>query len=149
MKRIKIGNIKGHTKSVYLEKHSWDCEWYWGFGYLEARDMHFHFSEVVPNQSGGKELVFDFGCDDKTVIELEPGLDGWILMELFQQAYALKNVAEMYHTGCAGADMLSNMGIGSYRSKESNKKIAKKVNAELKRVLDDVWEYVITAVENN
>ena len=41
---------------VWLEKESWDCDWYWGFGYLHtytnnanperARDidMHTHFN---------------------------------------------------------------------------------------------------------
>jgi len=149
VKRIKIGNIKGKVKSVYLEKHRWDCDWYWGFGYLETRDMHFHFDGVTPNQSGSKELVFDIGCEDKVIVELEPGLDGWILMELFQQAYTLKKGAEMYYTGCAGISALHTIGINSYRSEESNKEIAKKINIELERVLDNVWRYVTTAVENN
>ena len=32
---------------VYLSKHSWDCGWYWGFGYVGNRDCHFHLSNAA------------------------------------------------------------------------------------------------------
>ena len=47
---------------VWLEKESWDCGWYWGFGYLHtysnnrcperSRDLnsHFHFDSTFLNK---------------------------------------------------------------------------------------------------
>ena len=26
----------------WLESESWDCNWYWGFGYLGNKNCHYH-----------------------------------------------------------------------------------------------------------
>ena len=55
-------------KHVYLEEPSWDCGWYWGFGYLHgytndkapelSRDIsfHTHFDSMF---LGGRKCAYD------------------------------------------------------------------------------------------
>jgi len=135
MKKIRIGKLEDSGESVFLEKHNWDCDWYWGFGYLETRHSHFHFESMVPNKSDKSYLIFDLGY--KAKLNLDPKLNGWVLMELFAQAYTLKHVAELYHRGCAGIGDAKGLGIKKDREK------AKEINSELEAVLDNIWKYVV------
>ena len=34
-------------EKLYIEKHSFDCGWYWGFGYIGNKNIHTHFSELL------------------------------------------------------------------------------------------------------
>lgn len=35
-KQIYLLGKNKHNKLVWLEEPSWDCDWYWGFGYMET-----------------------------------------------------------------------------------------------------------------
>ena len=60
-KNIYLIGINSKGKKVFLEHPSWDCGWYWGFGYLEtytnnrqitrSKDIksHSHFSNFDEN----------------------------------------------------------------------------------------------------
>ena len=48
--------INQENEKVWLEKPSWDCDWYWGFGYVEIFnqnysdiDTHTHFNLLFFN----------------------------------------------------------------------------------------------------
>ena len=139
MEKIRIGQLENSGESVFLEKHSWDCDWYWGLGYLETSHSHFHFRNVVPNESGENHLVFDSGY----TIKLDPRLNGWVLMELFAQAYVLKDVAEMYYIGHVGIGDARGLGI------EKNREKAKELNSELETILNNIWEYIVESLEGD
>lgn len=117
-KDIYLFGINSEGKKIWLEAPSWDCEWYWGFGYMEtytnndnpekAKDImsHSHFSGLV----GGQEK-YDF--ETRKTIKLEyihnvydnPDFSGftfdketgWKISELFKQFYLLKDMAEFCH----------------------------------------------------
>ena len=38
--KIKLGVVNNET--IYLTPPSWDCDWYWGFGYLGNKNCHYH-----------------------------------------------------------------------------------------------------------
>ena len=139
MEKIRIGKLGDSGEDVFFEKHSFDCNWYWGFGYLETRHSHFHFDSVIPTESGRNYLLFDL--DHEIEIELDPKLDGWLLMELFAQAYALKHAAELYHIGHAGIGDARGLGI------ERNEEKAKEINSELETVLDNIWKYIVDSLK--
>ncbi len=132
MDRVKIGYMVNNRKTIpiYLTKHSWDCDWYWGFGYVGNDDMHFHMSSVVPNKSDKNVLFFE-GIGE---VKLLKKYDGWKLMELFAEAYNLSNCAEMYYRGGAG------ISCDGFIKKDEEK--AKEINKELEKLLDYIWEYV-------
>jgi len=137
---VLIGKLKNSGDEIYLEKHNWDCEWYWAFGYLGNKDLHFHMSEMIPNVSNSKEIAFKMFNDDIDVIILDEKLDGFVIMELFKQAYTLKDYAELLHMGHAGIGNANNLGINQ------DKELAKQVNAKLEKVLDDIWNYITTSL---
>ena len=97
---------------IYLSAPSWDCDWYWGFGYLGNKNEHYHLSSYA-NQtkcitdSEGKFSVFTekrnknmYDCllEDYT---LNPRIYSnlWTFCELSQTAYALKESAEVLQRG--------------------------------------------------
>lgn len=62
-KEVYLIGINEDGEKVFLEEPSWDCGWYWGFGYLEtytnnrqitrSRDIqsHSHFQDFDENSS--------------------------------------------------------------------------------------------------
>ena len=92
----------------WLEEASWDCEWYWGFGYIEtftnnknpqlAKDInsHSHFDVMFFNNRGGYTAFTEF-FEDMTVDEEEL----WELLELMKTFYILSEYSECIHRGGA------------------------------------------------
>lgn len=100
---VLFGMTESHGR-LWLAPPSWDCGHYWGFGYLQNRDNHTHFSSFV----GGDITAYD---DEKRAwvklrhihnVYANPNLvectfsekEGWMLAELFSQFYNLKKMAE-------------------------------------------------------
>ncbi len=115
----------------WLEAPKWDCDWYWGFGYIKtytinkkpqhSRDINSHQhatdfkSEWFTEWNGSKPIL-----KKQTFTEEE----GWELSELFMQFYHLQNQAEFWGRGkmhCA------NTTIKSWE----DKKLAKKINEKM------------------
>lgn len=44
IKDYKFGTRKEDGQLIMLRAPSWDCEWYWGFGYLGNKNEHYHLS---------------------------------------------------------------------------------------------------------
>ena len=92
----------------WLEAPTWDCNWYWGFGYIEtytdnerphlSRDINSHehadnfISKWFTSWNGSKPRL-----KESTFSEAE----GWELSELFAQFYFLREAAEMFGRGKA------------------------------------------------
>ena len=140
VKEILIGT-NSHGKTVYLQKHHWDCDWYWACGYLENNNLHFHFSSMVPNKSDKHKIVFDAGFSEPETVKLVPGLDGWILMELFKQVYILKDYYELVYIGHANITEKAN-GV------EKNLERATEIKNEMEKILNVIWEYVTNNTKN-
>jgi hypothetical protein len=84
----------GHSEqygAVYLSRHSWDCNWYYGLGYLGNKNCHYHFESYLDGKHWKIEDVFT-----KTWLNQS---QWWILLDMFKQAYALKHCAEVYRYG--------------------------------------------------
>ena len=102
-----LGTDKYGTK-YWMEEPSWDCGWYWGFGYIEtyqenknpskAEDIwsHSHFdllSEKNMNlYDGFKEKFTDTPLEDEEI---------WQLCELMKTFYIMREYAEVLHRGDA------------------------------------------------
>jgi hypothetical protein len=103
----------------WLEAPSWDCGWYWGFGYVETYkrnaapakahdiDSHSHIDSSFMGQMEvydfekrchvkGKYIHNIYDCptlSETTFTEKE----GWELSELFKQFYLLREMADFSH----------------------------------------------------
>lgn len=91
----------------WLEQGRFDCEWYWGFGYVEtytnnkrpdrARDIssHQHFDGLFFRGPKNGFEQFKALLVQRTVSDAEL----WALLELMQSAYTARHYADMLHRG--------------------------------------------------
>ena len=90
---------------IYLKKPSWDCGWYWGFGYLVGYNakgkptlhMQTHFDTMFLTPSNGIWGVERFKQYFKTIGLPEPSL--WKLCDYMKSFYALQDAAEVLFRG--------------------------------------------------
>jgi hypothetical protein len=121
---------------IYLSKHSWDCDWYYGFGYLGNKNTHFHMEQFLRNGPDLYSPIEKFLTETKIT---QP--EWWVILDMFKQAYALKHCAEVYQHG---GHLSSNAGVTDIlRSGEK----AKALNEDLGKLLDRTWDYVRKVVE--
>jgi hypothetical protein len=94
IKKFKLGVVEG--EAIYISPPSWDCGWYWGFGYLGNRHCHYHLDGL---SAGKNQNLYDamrehFG-DSLTI----PSEKLWEFCELAKTAYSLKETAEVLGRG--------------------------------------------------
>ena len=96
----------------WLEQASFDCEWYWGLGYVESYRgcgqsskswrSHQHFDGLFLKPAKFVEGYKDF-FDDRTLMEDK---EIWTLLELMSAAYKCREYSDMLHLG--GAHITTN-----------------------------------------
>ena len=95
-----LGYLKGTKKSVYLKDFEWECDWYWGGGYIGNSSFHAHFDGAflkVPDIRGHclnsknacfiivKTIVFTYLCGmKKDQIQTLPPLSVTLSLEEYQ-----------------------------------------------------------------
>jgi len=109
--------------NYWLEGPTWECNWYWGFGYVETytnnknprkstdKNSHQHidssflgkqeyYDHVTKAWKQGEYIhnLYDSPKFIKTTFDEQTG---WILSELFNEFYTLKKAAELFHRGGA------------------------------------------------
>lgn len=107
-KKIYLLGADAEGTKYWLEAPSWDCDWYWGFGYVEtytnnnypnrSRDInsHQHFDSLFLNDSkvnafdAFKEFFKETTLDQKEI---------WLLIDYMQSFYTLKRAAAMLGRG--------------------------------------------------
>lgn len=99
--------INQEGKKVWLEEPSWDCDWYWGFGYLEilslesapekSKDIisHTHWDSSVRNSGKNAYDWFKEYFKDTPLKEKEI----WVLCELMATFYCLREYSDFCHRG--------------------------------------------------
>lgn len=136
MNKIYLGKVQEDFNSdahvsgelIYISKHSWDCDWYWGFGYIGNKHLHTNISSLIKGESDINKIFSSTKLTQN---------DWWIIRDLFKQAYALKPAAEIYRYG------------GHQKTVEGltdiikNSDMAAKINADLQIVLDTLWDYLL------
>jgi hypothetical protein len=142
--KILLGKAKADAgtsadgENIWLEKHKWDCGWYWGFGYVGNKDCHFHFESMLYIKDGKGSCKY--GASDLFETTNITDKEWWVIRDLFVQAYALKKAAEVYRYG---GHQINQTGVTDIIK---NKERADQINADLAKVLDLVWDYACKAV---
>jgi len=141
--KIYLGRTKDSSKEfVYLNGFSWDCEWYWGGGYISTKSMHTHFDGCflnVPDYRG--HSLGDFtpqnlsnGCAvwedlDKFLDDAQfTDKEWWRIKDLYKQFYSLREAAETFQYG-------GHCTSEGRNSSEINKEMADKINEHIEQVL--------------
>ena len=97
--------------NFWLKEPTWDCGWYWGFGYVSTYQSHQHYDglcfkkyEYYDHKKGCfQQGEYIHKLSDRpdvvacSLIEREQ----WILSDLMKMAYTLKKTAELYRQGNA------------------------------------------------
>lgn len=139
-------------EEVWLASPSWDCGWYWGFGYLHTKNSLFHVSGLV-----GQQEYYDYEkqCfrkggyvhniyDSPQLIETAfSEKEGWLLSELFKQFYLLKDMAAFCHKdkpGCHVTTSPVDHGTMIEWFNHINTVMIPKITAEIIRILSPVEE---------
>ena len=117
----------------WLEQATWDCDWYWGLGYVEtytcssspssSRDIrsHNHFNSMFFKKNVScYEAFTDFFLD----IPLGEN-EAWKLLELMKAAYTAREYSDMLHTG--GAHISQNPVKETIRQQTEYDRINQKV----------------------
>ena len=142
--KILLGKLKSDAgtsadgENMWLEKHKWDCGWYWGFGYVGNKNCHFHFDSLLYIKDGKGSVKYT--ASDLFESTKITDKEWWVIRDLFSQAYALQKAAEVYQYGGHQTTVVGTTDI------IKNKERADQINADLQKVLDLVWDYTCKAV---
>ena len=95
--------------NYWLEEATWDCDWYWGFGYIKsytnnnnpnrAKDIASHSHFYMLNKYQNKNLYDAF--KETFIVTPLTNKEIWTLCELVKSTYTAKEYADMLHIGGA------------------------------------------------
>lgn len=126
---------------IYLDLPTWDCNWYWGFGYLGNRNCHYHLKTYKEEGGFGKHRDIDMFEALKADYKLCPALADdnnlWKFCELVKTVYALLEVAEIFHRG--GSHYSSNPCKDLLKSPEQYKHINEVLLPALFKEIDKIF----------
>lgn len=113
----------------WLEEASWDCEWYWGFGYVRSytnnehpnmsRDCesHQHFDKLFLSGPEMCKNMFDNFFEETPLRESEK----WKLLEIMKTIYTMKEYSEVVYRG--GSHITTNPVCEIIRNEDEYKRI--------------------------
>ena len=144
-KNYLLGTDK-NGKKLFLVEPSWDCGWYWGFGYVEtytnnshpekSRDIesHRHFNTLFGNNcslyNGFKRIIKDSTLDDDEI---------WMLVDYMKTFYCLRETAEVLKRGYSHYTEKAKLDI--VKDEAYAERINKVVLPELFKHIKDLFEY--------
>ena len=117
---------KKDGKKYYLEDSYWNCDWYWGLGYVETFnrlktdiESHQHFDNLflAGQQKENNWIRHINEFLDQSVLNDE---ESWELSDLFKSCYALKEAAAIF-----------TRGNSNYTTSKEDEKMAEKINYEI------------------
>ena len=135
--------------NYWLESPSWDCEWYWGFGYVEtytsnnnpslSRDINSHQhwdgflgKEKAKNDQYGYAHHINESKEFEETVLTES--ESWEISDLMSRFYTMKTMATILHGGTA--HLTSNT-----KHKTKNDEFMKWINeTELPKLMNRVIE---------
>lgn len=127
--------IDKEGNKVWLIKESWDCDWYWGFGYIETYNKrytdiveHTHFDTLFLGAN-----IFHSFKDHFSECTLND-TEIWQLLELMGTFYTLRKAAELFHKG--------GCNISSVKTLRDILKSQEKENSINRELLPKVFEKV-------
>ena len=91
--KIQLGTV--NNENIFLSPPSWECNWFWGFGYLGNANCHYHLSGLSKDCNLFKGIKNHFG--DSFIIKDDK--DIWTFVELIQTFYHLQESAEVFGRG--------------------------------------------------
>lgn len=95
--KIFIGKSDGLNE--FLAAPSWDCGWYWGFGYLQNENIHHHVDSINKDKSLFDSIKEYYGDTINPKLTENDNAKLWIFCELMRTFYTLKKTTEVLGRG--------------------------------------------------
>lgn len=120
LKRFYMGRT--NRRRIWLSVPSFDCGWYWGFGYLGNNNCHFHLNrldsmdQTLARKHMHDQLIGLFG-ESLTI----KGKQLWQFCEIALTIYALEKAAEVFGRG--GSHTTTNPDADSLKAPDIVKHI--------------------------
>lgn len=134
-KKYYLLGINKEGEEVFLEEASFDCNWYWGIGYVEIFDerrkhliSHSHFSSLflgrnVPDSF--REYFKETPLSDREM---------WDMLEIMKSLYSLREYSDLLHLGGA------NITNAKYKELIGNDEEYKRINEIIiPKLLEDLY----------
>lgn len=118
------------NEKIYLTAPSWNCEWYWGFGYLGNDNCHYHIDGLDNKKNLHDAITEHFG--NSFIIRTS---DCWTFAELMSSFYKLKEAAEVLGRG--GSNLTTNPSNDVIMNKEEVERIN---NIVLPHIFDEIYK---------
>ena len=130
--KFKMGKSKGEKIYEYLAPPSGDCDWYWGFGYLQNKDIHHHIDTLNKDKNMFNALKDYYGES----LTIKDDSDLWTFCELVSTFYTLKETAEVL--GRDGSHYTTNPVSKTIKNKDEVKRINEIVLPEIFNAIEDI-----------
>jgi hypothetical protein len=159
-KKWTLGTLKGTSESVRLEDFTWDCDWYWGGGYVGNNNFHCHFDGCFLNtvDSRGHSLnsigatfldpwqPIPAHCDASKVHRVSNGASVWEPLSFFldnanyneQQWWRIKDLFKQFYALRDAAEVFRYGGHCSSNGRtpaEINLDMAASINKHIGEVI--------------
>ena len=116
-KKVYLLGVDNGGQHIFMESPTFDCSWYWGFGYIEeyTNNENPHKSHDITSHShfkGGlvgnidKEYIHHINKNKTFKSTVLTDSESWLLSELMESARILSESAALFHTG--GAHVTTN-----------------------------------------
>lgn len=134
---------KKDSETYWLQKASFDCDWYWGLGYVEGYRgkgssdkswrSHQHFDGLFLKPAkfveGFKEFFDETPFTDDEI---------WQILELMQSAYTCRKYSDMLHVG--GSHITSKVKVDLIKSDIEYGRLN---NAVIPSILNEVYKIMM------
>ena len=132
-------------ESYWLEKASWDCDWYWGIGYVESYNGkgfsdkswrgHTHFDSLFFNGPSDYKTMFDNFFDETPFTDEEE----WQILELMTSAYTCRRYSDMLYTG--GSHITSRVRVDLIKNDAEYGRLN---NVVIPSIMNEVYKLLMT-----
>lgn len=143
-KFVKLGTSTELDGDVFIVSPTWDCGWYWGFGYLERWnsrkddiDFNTHIDHEFGTNKDGRRCNWYEGMKD--VLDkgdvFENDRQRWKFLEIVKTIYNLKMTAEVLGRGG------SHYGNNPLSDEIKNHDEVRRINEELiPKLIDEMYK---------
>lgn len=132
-----LGRDKFGTKH-WLEAPSWDCNWYWGFGYIETYTNNNSPStrnDISSHSHAGNFMEYATSTDRILVETTFTEKEAWKLCELFTRFNLLSEMAGYYHRGGCNMTELHDSKEDLAKCKQINEEEIPYITSEILKIL--------------
>lgn len=116
-KKVYLLGADAEGVKYWLDAPSWDCGWYWGFGYVETYQDNRKPSKAIDIDSHQHAKNFwSKWCNEILKEKAFSDDEKWVLCELFDNFYTLKNLAAAQSDGGKEGNYTSQINGFNYNN---------------------------------